>query len=279
MLRQHERTVAWKAGLLALSAHALLIGALLISFAWKTSHTVVNVSDVELWSELPNNVPPAPPLPEIQPQLPQEVQPLPEPIPEPEPIIKQPPEPEVPKVDIVLENKKKAEEKKRKKLEEERKKKELAKKSALKKKKLAEKKRREQLRRLQAEAFDDEVVDENEKRLKDLQEMSRGDAGQPSGPNKGEVNKYVSQIQAKIRGNVNSSLCGDGKPQLTIKIKMLPTGDFSSTPKVTRSSGNSACDDAVERATIASEPLPLPKDPADAAAFRDLNLTFYPNGR
>ena len=274
MFRQHEKTFARKAGLLALAVHVLLVGALLVSFTWKAAHTVISVSDVELWSELPNNTkpmptPPVPALPKIEPEPPLEVEPLPEP----EPVVEEQPEPEVPKVDIELENKKKAEEEKKKLAEE--------KKKLEKKKKLAEKKkkeRRERLRKLQAAAFDDEVVDENEKRLKDLQqEVGQANPG-PSGPSKGEMNQYIARIQAKIQGHVNNSLCADGNPVLTIKIKMLPTGEFSSRPSVTKSSGNEACDAAVERATIASEPLPLPTDPAALAKFRDLNLIFKPNG-
>ncbi|MEE9330607.1 MAG: TonB C-terminal domain-containing protein [Methylophilaceae bacterium] len=289
MFRKHETTIAWKAGWLALLVHVLLLGALLFSFNWKAAHTVVSVSDVELWSELPSKTNPAPMPPVIpKPVIPKE-EPKPEPPepevkeePEPQPEVKEEPKPEPepkpeePKVDIELENKKKAEEEK-KRLEE---KKKIEKKKKLAEKKKKEKLKREKLKKIQEAAFDDEVEDENEKRLKDLQqEVSKVNRGQPSGPSKGEMDKYIARISAKIRGNVNSSLCGDGKPLLTIKIKMLPTGEFSSTPTVTKSNGTAACDAAVERAAIVSEPLPLPTDPAALAKFRDLNLNFYPNGK
>lgn len=282
MFRKHEKIIAWKSGLLALLVHVVLVGALLFSFNWKAAHTVISVSEVELWNELPNNTNPPPkpvePIEEPQPEPEPEV--VEEPGPEPE--IQPEPEPEEPKVDIELENKKKAEEEK-KKLEQELKKKALAKKEALKKKKLAEKRQKEKerikkLKKLQAAAFDDEVEDENEKRLKDLQQqVGKGDTRKPSGASKGEVNKYVAKIQAKIRGNVNRSLCADGNPQVIVKLNLLPTGEFGSMPALNKSSGNTACDDAIERAVIASEPLPVPADPDAFADFRNLNLKFRPN--
>ena len=68
------------------------------------------------------------------------------------------------------------------------------------------------------------------------------------------------KIEAKISGNVNKTLCGDGNPELKFDIGLLPTGQLSGNPKLVKSSGNSACDEAVERAIMASEPLPLPDD-------------------
>jgi len=283
MFRKHEKTIAWKAGLLALLVHAALVAAMLISFAWKTTHTVVSVSDVELWTELPDptKVAPPPPEPEIQPE-PEVEEPEPE-MEEPEPEPELEPEPEVeepePKVDIELEKKKKvAEEKKR--LEEEKKKQaeEKKKKLAEKKRKKKEKERRAKLKKLQQAAFDDDVLDQNEKRLQDLQaEVGKVNTGRSSAAIQGEVDKYIAKIQAKIRGNVNKALCGDDNPQLIFKLNLLPTGDFGSSPKLTKSSGAAACDDAVERAIIASEPLPLPKDPDVLSSFRHLNLKFRPN--
>ena len=291
MFRKHETIYAWQSGLLALLVHAFLIGALLFSLNWKDAHRIVSISDVELWDAIPNQAPvkpkPAPkpkPVPEKMPEP--QPEPEPEPIVEPEPVPEPQPEPEVPKVDIELENKKKEEEAKRK-LEEKRKKEEAAKKEALRKKKLAEKKRREQerqkkLKQLQEAAFDEEVVDENEKALKDLQaealneEVAQADAA-ANARLQGVVDENIAKIVAKIKGNMIRSVCGDGNPKLVIKLNLLPTGEYGSAPVLSKSSGISACDDAVERAVIASEPLPLPKDPGALAQFRNLSLNFWPN--
>jgi colicin import membrane protein len=100
---------------------------------------------------------------------------------------------------------------------------------------------------------------------------------QASAAQKSLIGEYTSKIKAKIRGNVNKTLCGDGNPELRFKISLLPTGEYSSSPVLTKSSGITACDEAVERAILISEPLPLPTDEAAKAAFRNLNLRFKPN--
>ncbi|MEI2614256.1 MAG: energy transducer TonB [Methylotenera sp.] len=91
------------------------------------------------------------------------------------------------------------------------------------------------------------------------------------------IDEYKRKIQDKIKGNVNNELCGDGKPVLKFKIDLLPSGELSGSPKLTKTSGIEACDDAVERAIMASQPLPLPEDVALKSQFRNLNLTFTPN--
>lgn len=289
MFRKHETKYAWQAGFLALLVHVVLVGALLFSLNWKDAHQVVTISDVELWDALPNQVPPPKPKPIPKPTpKPEPVpEPLPEPIVEPEPVTEPEPEPEpeVPEVDIELEKKKKEEEKKRQ-LEEELKK-EAAKKEALRKKKLAEKKRKEKerlkkLKQIQEASFDEEVVDESEKALKDLQQaaldedVAQVDAA-AAARMAGVVDEYRTRIIAKIKGNMIRSVCGDGNPKLVIKLNLLPTGEYGSSPILSKSSGIPACDDAVERAVIASEPLPLPKEQGALAQFRNLNLNFLPN--
>lgn len=271
--------MAWKAGLLAVLVHVLLVGVLLFSFQWKAAHSVVSVSEVELWNELPSKsqtIPvPKPPVVEPPPEVKEEPEPEPE-----EPEVEQPePEPETPKVDIELENKKKAEEEK-KRLKEEKKKK-----LALKKKKAAEKKRRDKLKKMQ-QALLDEDFDPNKKAnedaLKQLQQMNSTDLGSENkkragAASQGVVDKYIAKIQAKVRGNVNKSLCEDGNPEPQFRISLLPNGEFKGKPSLVKSSGNAICDDAVERAIIASEPFPLPSDPDALIRFRDLNLKFKPN--
>lgn len=275
---------------MAVFVHVLLVGILLFSFQWKAAHTVVSVSGVELWDELPNKsqLMPEPKLPKIEPK-PEPPEPVieedPTPEPEPEPEIEPEPEPEEPKVDIELENKKKAEEEKKKLEEEKKKAQEKKKKLALKKKKAAEKKRRDKLKKMQ-QALLDEDFDPNKKAndeaLKQLQQMNNADLGSENkkragAASQGIVDIYIAKIQAKVRGNVNKSLCEEGNPEPRFKISLLPNGEFSGSPTLTKSSGNSICDDAVERAIVASEPFPLPSDPGALARFRDLNLKFKPN--
>lgn len=284
MIRKHENSVSWKAGALAAAVHVVLLTLLLVSFNWKAAHTVLNVTEVDLWDKIPGKS--TPKLPEVKV----------EPKPEPKPILKVEPKPD-PKV----EEKQKIEE--QQKLEEkeaeialEKKKQELAEKERqmaekeklLEEKKLEEKRKKdEEKKKLLAAMRDEDLQDkkaakEQKDALKKLQQEAlndeKGDSDKKaSAANASLIGEYKAKIQAKIRGNVNKTLCGDGNPELRFEIGLLPTGELTGTPKITKSSGSSACDDAVERAIIASEPLPLPSDPSLFSSFRNLNLKFRPN--
>ena len=291
MLRRHENKDSYKAGALAIAVHVALLGAMLVSFNWKAAHLVMNVTEVELWDKLPS----AKSAPILQPK----------PLPKPEPVVEKPepkvepkpepkPEPKIAesKIDIALEQKKK--ELEQKKLEEQAKKD-----KALQEKKLEEKKK---LAALKAESRDEELKDEkladnklaekklSEKKQKDAlkklqtdalnEENAEGDKQAKAASvaaNAGIIGEYKAKITAKIKGNVNKTLCGDGNPELRFEVGLLPTGELSGAPKLTKSSGNAACDDAVERAIAASQPLPLPSEPGLFSNFRNLNLKFKPN--
>lgn len=293
MLRRHESKDSWKAGALAIGVHVFLLGAMLVSFNWKAAHPVMSVTEVELWDKLPSSKPEIQeqPKPDPKPIIEEKPEIKPEPKPEPKPIVEEKPEPEEPKVDIELEKKKD----------------ELKKKEALKQKELIEKqkildeqRKKEVLEKLQEEARKDELREKKalEKKVTDKQTAKQADAlkrmqqdmlseehasenkqanAASAAANASVIGEYQDKIRSKIRGNVNKSLCGDGNPELIFSIGLLPTGDFSGMPKLKKSSGNAACDAAVERAIAASEPLPLPADPAIYAKFRNLNLTFRPN--
>jgi len=270
MLKSYEKEISWKAGAYAIAVHLALLGGLLISFNWKAAHPMLNVAEVELWESIPSSAPP-PPL--IQPKV--------EPKIEPAPVVKDVPEPkpeakvEEPKVDIALEQKKELEQKK------------LEEKAA---KQEAEKLKKERLAAIQADTLKDEKRDSekqlNDQKTKDaikkIQQDIDADGDQQAlaakaSVNAGIIDEYKRKIQDKIKGNVNNELCGDGKPVLKFKIDLLPSGELSGNPKLTKTSGLEACDDAVERAIMASQPLPLPEDVALKSQFRNLNLTFTPN--
>ena len=275
MFRTHESAIAWKAGWLALLVHVLLLGALIFSFNWKAAHTVVAVSEVELWDSLPKESKPEPPKPKkptkvIPPKPVEEVEKV-----EPKVVEPKVEEPKVeaakPEVDIALEKKKKEEEQKKKDADKlaEKKRKDDAK--AEEKKKLADLQKKVSEESDTKEKIDSEVL--ARMRAETLSENAKPSAA----ASQGVVDEYVTKIQAKIRGNVNRSLCSEGNPELKFKVSLMPNGEFSSNPALTKSSGNAACDGAVERAIIASEPFPLPTDPDALARFRNLNLNFKPN--
>lgn len=266
MLRLHENSDAFKAGVLSISVHVLLLGALLISFNWKAAH-LISVAEVELWESLPTESAQKPlpmPEPEVKPKPVKE-------IPKPEPVIESELEPK-PQVDIVI--KKKTPEKPIKKEPPKQEKKPDA---------LAELQKKFMQEALHKPAPAPAPVDDALKKLQqDILNPDNAGSEQKqqvakTAASAGIVDEFKTKIQAKIRTNVNKSLCGDGNPELKYEIGLLPTGELSGSPKLTKSSGNAACDDAVERAIRASEPLPIPSDSALFAQFRILKLTFRPN--
>ena len=279
MIRKHENSVSWKAGALAIAVHVGLLAALLISFNWKAAHSVITATEVDLWDKLPAQSAP-------------KVEPKPEP--KPEPVVK-----EQPKPDLKVEEKQKLEEEQKLEAQQaeialEKKKQELAEKERqiaekerlLEEKKLEDKRKKDEDKKKLLAAMRNEDLQDKPKKdnnaLKKLQQEALNDEKgesdkQTAAANASEIGAYKAKIQAKIRGNVNKTLCSEGNPELRFEIGLLPTGELSGTPKITKSSGSAACDDAVERAIIASEPLPLPSDPSLFSSFRNLNLKFRPN--
>ena len=272
MIRKHENSDSWKAGALAIGVHVALLAGMLFSFNWKAAHPVAAVTEVELWDKLP-----APKVVDLaKPEPKPVVEEKPEPKPEPKPIVEEKPKPEEPKVDISLEKKKK----------------ELEKKQELEQKKVDQQRKKDALGKLQQEAREDELKDKkavekkNKDVLKKLQQEASSDvnaAGEKqanaanSAANASIIGEFTEKIRVKIRSKILSGLCGDGNPELKFEISVLPTGQIGGTPKVTKSSGSDACDEAVERAIMASEPLPLPEDASLKSQFKNLNLTFRPN--
>lgn len=265
MIRQHENPIAFKAGLLAFAVHAVLIAAMLISFSWKNTQPI-SIAEVELWDTLPVDEVAIKPPPKPVPEPVVKEEPKVEPKIEPKPDVK-----EEPKADIELEKKLKEDEKRKKQAELEKIKKQALLEEKLEKEKLSkEKQKHEALRKLQEELLADDT-----KTAKSANANAK--AAQASTASAGEVDKYKAMIQAKIQRNVNKSLCGDGKPELVFEITLMPTGDVLGNPKLIKSSTIGACDDAVERAILQSQPLPLPADANLRAQFRNITLKFHPN--
>ena len=278
MIRKYEKEISWKAGAYAIGVHLALLVALLISFNWKAAHPVLNIAEVELWDSLPTVVQKPMPAPVVEEQV--KPAPIIDETPKPAPVVEE--KPVEPKVDIALEKKKKELDKK-----------ELAKKE-LEQKKLDEQvkkdkalEQKKQLDALKAEVSKDKPVKNNTAdALKKLQQealaddKSEGDkqaVSAKASANAGVVGDAINKIQAKIRGNVNKALCREGNPELRFDIALLPTGQLSGSPKLVKSSGSAACDEAVERAIMASDPLPLPADSSLFSQFRNLKLKFRPN--
>jgi colicin import membrane protein len=275
MIRARENPIAVKAGALALLMHVLFFVLLLVSFSWKHVQPPL-AAQVELWDSLPQPKAETPPPPEIKPEPkpeppPPEIKPEPKPEPPPEPkaeiqVKPKPPKPEVKKPP----------------------KEEPKKPDPALKKQEEEKKRKEELEQLKKAMLNDlpEQHDEmaDTKKLNDAKAAANAKAAADAkraadmlAASSGVVDEYKAKIVAKIKRYVNKEVCGTGKPELLFAIALLPSGEVSGTPRLLKSSGIAACDQAVERAILQAQPLPLPPQGDLLSQFRDLNLKFRPN--
>jgi len=272
----------------AVGIHAALFGLMFLNLQWQHQKPA-QIAEVTLWDAIPQTKPaPKPvkppvvkPKPVPEPEPAPEPKPEPKPDPEPKPKVEEKPEPAKPSAaDIALAKKKKAEQVKRKKAAEAKKKKETEKK----RKAAAARKKKEKLKKLKQEMLAEEQSKKDEalKRLQadalaqeQVERDSKAQAAQAA-VNASIVDQYKLKIANKIKGYTNRSSCKDRIP--TFKIGLLPSGQLKGAPRITKSSGIPACDDAVTRAIIAAEPLPLPDEHSLRAKFRNIELTFKPFG-
>lgn len=238
---------------LAVLVHLIFAAVLVFGVNWQTKEAAPVMA--ELWNSLPASAPKPAPKPEPEPA------PLPEPEPQPKPVPKLEPKLEQPKpvkADIELKDKKKEKEKKRK--EEERKKAE------------AEKKLKDQVLKEQQDRLEAEQEALNKQRAAEAarKQMAAQAAAQRL------MNDAISRISSHIRRFIIMPPDVVGNPQAEFEVSLIPTGEVLNV-KLSRSSGNPAYDNAVERAIRKASPLPLPTDPALVGRFRELKLKFRPN--
>lgn len=272
MIRQREKEVVWQAGAFTVLVHGLLLALLLMSFQWKTVKPM-SIAEVELWDSIPTPQteaqvkPPEPEPPAPTPESPKVVEPVkPEPKPEPAP---------EPKADIqvkkAIPKPEKVEKTKPEKVKQEKPKSEPK----------PEKQDPEALKKLQQALLAEDAKVEKQEVAKPAASPSGDKTAQKAQAgvtNPTEMAKYVGLISSKIRQHVNRQLCGTDKAtKLTFVIALMPTGEVMGHPKLLKGSGLSACDDAVERAILESQPLPVPSSADLFSQFRDLKLEFSPN--
>lgn len=89
------------------------------------------------------------------------------------------------------------------------------------------------------------------------------------------VDEYTSKIATKIRRNTVMPPNVPDDARAEFMVTLLPGGTVLDA-RLTRSSGNAAYDNAVERAILKSQPLPLPADAGMFSRFRELKLSFKP---
>lgn len=226
------------AGALALLVHGIFFSILFASFSWQMKPPQGMV--VEIWDSLPAEyAEQVPEPPQVQPEKPVPVTPKYEAAPV-----------APPKADIDLKSKKKkAMEEEIKKLED------------IAAKKLAEK----------------NVKDAEQRKEDALRQVKQRKAQEESAIAAGKVvDEYIGRIAAKVRRFIVLP------PDVALNIRsefnvtLLPGGEILSV-NLAKPSGNDAYDNAVERAILKAQPLPLPPSERNLFnRFRELRLKFSP---
>lgn len=89
------------------------------------------------------------------------------------------------------------------------------------------------------------------------------------------VDEYSSKIHDKILRNIVMPPDVPDNARVEFSVTVLPGGSVL-PPRKIKTSGYANYDDAVERAILISQPLPLPRDADIASEFRDLKFGFQP---
>lgn len=89
------------------------------------------------------------------------------------------------------------------------------------------------------------------------------------------VDEYIAKIAAKIRSRIVMPPGVPDDARAEFAVTVLPGGSVLN-PRLLKSSGNAAYDNAVERAILKAQPLPLPPDAALFNRFREMKLGFRP---
>ena len=239
---------------LAVQVHLIFAAVLVFGVNWQTKEASPVMA--ELWSSVSAPAPKPEPKSEPEPAPRPEPKLQPRPVPKPEPKLEQP---KPVKADIELKDKEKEKEKKRK--EEERKKAEV------------EKKLKEQALKVQHAMLEAEQVALNKQR--EAAEAARQQAAAQAASQR-LMSDAISRISSHVRRFVIMPPDVVGNPQAEFDVFLIPTGEVLNV-KLSRSSGNPAYDNAVERAIRKASPLPLPTDPSLVGRFRELKLKFRPN--
>jgi colicin import membrane protein len=292
-------------GILALLVHLLFVGMLVFGISWQKK--IVGPVVVDLWEDLPETVT------KVSPPPPKIVETPPTPAPE---VRKEPPPPQVEApskpspAEIELREKirkqkeeeeakrleeKKALEAEKRRLDEERRAEEEAKRLEQEKLKREEETRRlEEQKQLEEQRRADELRREEERReraaavererqqheaqrkQREAEEAKRRAEAAARAAQQKLIDDWKARIQAKIKGRVVVPANIQGNPEARFDVVLLPGGEVLSAT-LRKSSGMAAYDDAVERAIMAAQPLPVPGETdLFQENFRELALVFRP---
>lgn len=243
------------AGFLALAVHGAFFALLYFGFTWQIQ--TAETMSVELWRSLPE-VEVAPPPPPV---IAQAVQPA------------QPAQPEkLAKPDIALPDKKKVETKPVVAKPDKKQAETQPAPPDLEEQKQAETEQRE---RLAAQQAAQAARERAEQATRERAEQAARDKAAQDAAIDAVVNEYKAKIVTKIRRNIVKPPDVRDDARAEFRVTLLPGGTVLSA-ELKKSSGNAAYDNAVERAILKSQPLPLPADVAMFNRFRVLLLVFRP---
>ncbi len=257
--------------LLALAVHAAFFGLIVFGVSWQNRPSPP--LEAELWKDLPparaaKSPEPAPPPPAPEPETKPEP-PKPSP-PRPEPAKAEPPKPD-PAIAEKREREKKEQEK-RDRLERE-------------KKEKLEKQKAEEAKQKAEEAKKKREAEEADRKRKAEEEKARvakaradaeakAAAEAVASRQQAEMSKFMNDIRAKIRGRANIPDTVAGKPEIQVRITILPGGEVLEI-KIEKPSGNRIYDEAILRAIRSASPLPVPPPNSELfPRFRDLKLNI-----
>ena len=108
-----------------------------------------------------------------------------------------------------------------------------------------------------------------------LQKVEQARQAEQAGAIGKVVDEYKAKIHDKIRRNVVNPPGVANDARAEFMVTLVPGGGVLKAERI-KSSGNPAYDDAVERAILKSDPLPVPPDVTLFNRFRELDLVFKP---
>ncbi len=234
------------AGILALVVHSLFFALLYFGFNWNRQAFSNPAMTVELWSSLPEDVVRLPATPKIEVAAP----------------APPPPQEKIAGPDIVMPEKKKPAAKPVEAKPE---------KTKPVPKTIEAVKPRPDAKTPAAQNADARIADQQAAQHQAAQ--TRQD--EQDAANGRVVDEFRAKINAKIRRNVVNPPGVTKDARAEFMETLLPGGAVLKADLV-KSSGNAAYDDAVERAILKSDPLPVPQDALLFNRFRQLDLVFKP---
>ncbi len=242
------------AAMLALGVHVVFFALLYFGFSWQSEAKMSIPQTVELWKSLPRDKP-------VEPVVPQ-------PVVEPEPVLEVQQPKAVIKPDIVIPDKKSEKKPDIKPPEKKPEVKPPAKKPDI---KPPEKKPEvKPVSRQDVSKVAPQPVNPSAEAL----QAARDQAAQEAATGR-VMDEYIGKIQGKIKRNTVMPPDVPNEARAEFMVTLLPGGRVLSA-RLSKSSGNPAYDNAVERAILKSDPLPLPADTSLFSRFRELKLTFKP---